>query len=284
MSPTDQPSVSLGAVASRPAPTRHSRLTGDGLRFRGDSFRLAVFEDCGFKSARFEQVAFRHVVFRNCYFRAAYFDQCKFIGCRFYDCSFHSASFRNCQLDYSEFYNCDIAFSQVRHALPIEPNLRLYSARNLRMNAQNRGASSDARLLLLEELKSTRRHNFRKAFYWRGYYRKYGAGERAVGLARWLLLVSSGALWGHGEKPARVLTWAVGVAAASALTLALLPAPISPPRNPTSWVDFLGYSVASLITGTWGAWEASTTAGRITTVIDGVIGLVLFGFFIASLY
>ena len=92
-------------------------------------------------------------------------------------------------------------------ALPPEPNLRHEALQNLRANAVEIGDYASQRRLILQELKSAKLHysyavRGYSSYYKRkyaGFFPKLRAGLRLAGLH------ISDLVWGHGEKPSRLL-------------------------------------------------------------------------------
>jgi uncharacterized protein YjbI with pentapeptide repeats len=138
---------------------RFAGLTMDNINIRNKTFTLSQFSDSGFKQAQFEDCTFNHGRFERCYFRKASFTRISFIGCTFNDCRFDEAQFTQCHFDYAEFYNCHITYRQLSHTLPSADNVLRLLARNLRVNATNRGQTEDYREFLMQEIQATERHN-----------------------------------------------------------------------------------------------------------------------------
>jgi prepilin signal peptidase PulO-like enzyme (type II secretory pathway) len=92
-------------------------------------------------------------------------------------------------------------------SLPSEPNIRRAVLQNLRANAVEMGDYSSEGLLILQEIEAKKRHYTYALRGYDSYYRKKYSGFlpklEAFGKLAWLH--AGGLIWGHGEKPARLL-------------------------------------------------------------------------------
>ena len=247
--------------------------------------RLSRFSYCGFKGTHFRGCNFNHSYFDRCYFRKAQFNDVSLIGCTFKDCRFGEAVFENCKFDEAEFENCSITYEQLAATLPQRQNVLWRFARNLRVNSQNRGQTEDARKFLLGEIKASETHNFKKAFAWNEpfYKMKYGIEDRLLGFWQGTSSKMSDVFWGYGEKPSRVLR----ASAVAIVIFALVFYYSANLKNIPGGYDFLeclGFSAATFVTATYGEVLPSTRAARILCTCESAVGLVMFGFFVTSLY
>jgi len=272
------------AKPNRPHPTINDAQQ-DNANFGPEDIVFATVEDCGFKAALFDRLSFSFVTFVRCYFRDAAFNRVKFEGCRFIDCNFHGARLINCSFDYSEFSNCNVTFDQIKDSLPRWDNVRLIIARNLKTNASGRGEVDDARAFLLVELRALLRVNVGKAFLWTDpYYKKFPITERlsAFGTVAWLLF--SEFVWGHGERLLRI-------GAVSGLLVVLFAWGYSWPglqitfasSHPTA-ADYLDFSLSSFTNTGLVRWQPANMLTLWTAHLEGVLGLVLFGFLVAAVF
>jgi hypothetical protein len=92
-------------------------------------------------------------------------------------------------------------------ALPPEPNLRREALQNLRANAVEMGDYASQTRLILQEMKSAKLHYSYAVRGYSSYYKKKYAGVFPKVRAGLLLagLHISDLVWGHGEKPTRLL-------------------------------------------------------------------------------
>jgi len=257
----------------------------DEKTLRGKSLVRCRFVHCGFKSTIFEDCTFNHSRFSDCYFRKAQFRRVSFVGCEFRDCKFDEAVFESCQLDNGEFSNCSITFRQVLPSFPRHDNVLWRLARNLRVNAQNRGEANDSRRFLLAELSASERHNFRKAFDWTDPYygTKYKPLERVSAFGQWFVSKISSFLWGHGEMPIHVLRMSFLIVVVFACLYGWKGEFENFPQS-HSWLEYLGYSFAAFASATYGNVTAANGSARFLSTVESILGLVLFGFFISALY
>ncbi|QND44641.1 pentapeptide repeat-containing protein (plasmid) [Rhizobium lusitanum] len=157
-----------------------------------------VFEDCDFSYSVVENGYFRDAVFRNC----------RFVGAKFFDCNFKSANFYKCDFKFALFHKCLLEVPEILATLPAEPNIRREALQNLKANATETGDFASLGLLTLQEIDAARRH-FSYALrgydtYYKNKYSSFFAKARAGGnlFGLWL----GGVIWGHGERPWRLLT------------------------------------------------------------------------------
>lgn len=186
---------------------RHERLDLRNRRFDDLNANKATFVDCDFS----------YCVFERAYFHRATFERCRFTGSRFYDSNLKGASFHGCDFKYATFHRTLLDPQEMLASLPLEPNLRRDSLRNLRANAVEIGHYRSQRHYVLAEVDAAIDH-YRRATRAEGdYYRsKFPRPlDRLKARAKLTGLRISGLLWGHGERPLRML------ASASILILAL---------------------------------------------------------------
>lgn len=249
------------------------------------------YSGCGFLETDLNKRIFRHCSFTNCYLRSATLDECQFWHCTFTDCNFTGASFFGSRLDYSEFRNCSVTYSQLRDCMPLHQlNVRHDLAQNLKMNATNRGESEDARSFLLVELDASERFNWRKGWppadSWES--TKYSKPEdRWAGKRDWFWLWLNRWFWGYGEEPQRLVY--IGVLALIVFAIVfylpgLTVSALTSSLGFTDVLDHLGFSAASLASIPYGTEAPANLAGRVAVTVEGLLGLVLFGFFISALY
>ena len=164
-------------------------------------------KDINALGAEFYDCDFRYSYFERGYFRDAKFTKCRFTGVRFSDCNFKNSEFYNCDFKFSNFKRCLIDVQAVLPSLPSEPNIRREGLKNLRANAAEIGDYASQGLLILQEIDTTKRHYSHALHGYDSYYQekyptifsKLWAGAKLT----WLQV--GGAIWGHGEKPLRLL-------------------------------------------------------------------------------
>ena len=135
------------------------------------------------------------------------FTNCRFIGARFTDCNFKGANFYKCDLKFARFQRCLVNVRELMAALPSEPNIRREALQNLKANAVEVGDYASQSLLVLQEIEAMKRHYKYALTGFDTYYlnkystfiSKFEAGMRLL----WLQI--GGLIWGHGEKPWRIL-------------------------------------------------------------------------------
>ncbi len=259
----------------------------DGFKIREKGVQRSRLTDCGFKDAELEDCSFNHSYFERCYFRKARFFKVSFVGCHFRDCRFDDAVFSECHFERAEFHNCSVTFSQLQSCLPSFENVLREFARNLRVNAQNRGATEDSRAFLLEEIRASEIHYYKMAFAWNDpfYSKKYGRWEdRLLGLWRWSLSKTDRFFWGYGEVPSRVVWASAIIVAVFAMIYWSMGVEFRNMANEPALLEYIGLSAATFATMNYGDLVAVTRAGRLLTTVEACLGLLFFGFLAAAVY
>jgi len=264
----------------------------DGASFNSAVLRFADYTGCGFLRAQFTGARVAHSTFANCYFRLADFTDAEFSHCVFVDCNFDEAIFVRTRLSYSEFRNCSVTFQQLKQCLELhDVNLLRDTAQSLKVNAQSRGMNDDSRSFLLIELKASERHNFLKGWPPAGSWqqRKYAdAVDRWAGRWKWGALVFGRLFWGHGERPLRVAAIAGAVVILFSALYYLVPgvsiSNLSQVLGRENGLDYVGFSLATLVSSSYGDAISSSRIARILSTTEAALGLVLLGFFVSALF
>lgn len=259
----------------------------DNGNIREKTVQRSRFVELGFKGAHFEDCIFNHSYFERCHFRKAFFKTVSFTNCFFRDCRFDEAEFLDCQFNFAEFENCSVTYDQLKSCLPTMENILWKLARNLRVNAQNRGQTEDYRKFLLAEIRASETHNFKKAFAWSDPYygKKYPRWEdRLIGLGSWLGLKFEGFFWGHGEVPLRVIRSAAIFIVAFAVLFRWTHAQIQNMPHNANFLEYLFFSAAMFTTVAYGDVVPASFGARVLATLDGACGLIVFGFLVAALY
>ena len=257
----------------------------DGSSIHDKEIVESRFVDIGFKASTIENCRFSHNLFERCYFKDASFTRVSFTGCDFKDCRFDDATFEDCTLDRAEFQNCSIRYDQIEPCFPRYNNVLWALARNLRVNAQNRGQWEEYRLFLLREIKASSNHNKDKAFKRDAYHKKYRLRERWKGFRTWLSLVVEGFLWGYGEKPGRVLR--TGVIIVIIYWLVDWSLNVFTQKFQNLWDsgrEYLELSISAFVFGPSNSSASLSFIGAALLVTERGLGLIIFGFFVTSLY
>jgi hypothetical protein len=184
-----------------------ARTSVSHRKIKDEDWKNRHFEDFNAKDTEFRNCDFRYSNFKRAYFRDAKFFNCRFDGALFSDCNFKNASFYKCDLKFVQFRRSLIELDELIASLPAEPNIRREAIQSLRANAVEVGDYSSQSRLILEEIEATKRHYSYALRGYDSYYRKkyYGFLPKLRALAQLSWLQISGIIWGHGEKPARLL-------------------------------------------------------------------------------
>ncbi|WP_026607033.1 pentapeptide repeat-containing protein [Methylocapsa acidiphila] len=191
----------------QPSIPRIARLAFSHKKFCSENWKNSDFKDFNALGAEFENCDFSYSNFERAYFRDAKFTNCRFIGARFMDCNLKGANFYKCDLKFARFQRCLIDVRELMAALPSEPNIRREALQNLKANAVEVGDYASQSLLVLQEIEATKRH-YKYAitgfdtYYLNKYSTFISKFEASIKLI-WLEI--GGLIWGHGEKPWRLL-------------------------------------------------------------------------------
>jgi hypothetical protein len=279
--------VSLDALlSSQPdAAARGASRNASGLTFTQKTLDRAEFVNVNFMDTKFEHCRLRYGYFERCYFRRTSFNGTELTGSRFRECNFHGASFdEKCDLEYAEFRDCKITFRQVQRALPHRENILHELARNLRINAHQRGDSDDYRQFLRVELRASETYKWRilTDFDDSYYAKKYRVPHRVRALFQWIGLKVASGVWGYGESPWAVIRFGFIVILLFAL---LYGKGLSINGLPSSgWYQYLLFSTGIFTTVGYGAAFPASLGGQIAMAGESILGIVFYGLLVAVLY
>ena len=287
-------SYSLG----RPLDSMAPPFTGEDSSFAGqrldDSeihqarYRHCTFTNVSFKQAKLDDCAFADCVFVGCYFRRTTLRNCRFEGCRFYDCEFPRVSLAGCRFYYVRFRGCQIAFDEMEHSLPSEPNLREELCRNLARQSVLVGLSDQARRYRKVE------NAAREIHLWNGFtgqsdwYRSHFVGwQKFFALLGWTLSKLNGCLWGYSDSGMRL---AVNFVASVLVMFPSIYWLLGPCRSsdPDELVTFTDCVLLSISTATPADFSSATSLNGLWIMlflsIQSLYSVVLVAMFAAFLF
>ena len=165
-----------------------------------------TFTNVSFLKARVIGARFQNCTFVDCYFRDAVLSSCDFTGCKFVNCNFGHARIEGGEWKYAKFIESLILYRDFRYALPNEPNLRMSLTKDLTVQAEKLGETSEARKYHLDYLNARKNHLLAGVRAETDWYQKHFKTVDRVGAA--FQLVSyyfNSLLWKHGESAWRLL-------------------------------------------------------------------------------
>ena len=164
-------------------------------------FKHCTFANISFKQVTLQKAEFLNCVFIGCYFRRAEFASVTFTGCRFIDCDFPNIIIKSCCFRHSSFRGCQLAYSEMVHSLPSEPNLREEISRNLALESAALGLASESRKYRMAEIHAREEHLL-SAFLGKSQWYKdhFDFLGRIQALIQWSLSLLNRWLWGYGER------------------------------------------------------------------------------------
>lgn len=260
----------------------------DDQVIEGGKFRHCTFANVSFKKAFFRSSQFEDCIFIGCYFRRAELSGTSFVGCRFMDCNFTQVVIKSCEFKHSSFRGCQLSFSELRHSLPSEPNLREDLARNLAIESSQLGLSGEARQYRMAEIRAREEH-LRAAMWGESqWYLEHFVGSARFKAAGQLVLSRvNGFVWGYGERM-RILVRTV-------FLLAFLFFPVgfwlfsdqlsSVAGAPIGIRDVLYFSLQNMTpAGVNSGISAVGPAARLLAAIEAVFGVIAMGLFASHVF
>ena len=257
----------------------------DGELLEAVEFAHCTFANVSFKDAQLKQCRFVNCAFLNCYFRKTIIQGSTFLGCKFISCEFPKVTVQSSDFKYSKFSQCHIAFDELEHSLPREPNLREELCHELSMASDSIGDNRDARRFRLKAIEARTEHLTAAVLGRSNWYETHYAGLRKVTafgdlVGHWL----NGIVWGHGEK------WWVLLRNLVILAFIAFPSilwSVSSGLNGkgqelTVWeVIWLSVTTIIPVNGVTSSVEATTLMAKLTLVAEGFVGIIAAGLFVA---
>lgn len=257
----------------------------DGVPHEAVEFAHCTFANVSFKEAQLKQCKFIDCAFLNCYFRKTLIQGSTFLGCKFIACDFPKLTVHSSDFKYSKFSGCHIAFDEIEHSLPREPNLREGLCHELSVACHSSGDVRDARRYRLKAIEARAEHLTAAVLGRSNWYENHYAGFRKMTavfdlIGHWL----NGLVWGHGEK------WWVLLRNIFVLAIVIFPSILWSFRKGLtegaeghSVLEIVWLSVTTIIpvNGVASPIEATTLATKLTLVLEGFFGIVAGGLFVA---
>ena len=245
----------------------------DGAQLRDVNLRWSTIRDVGFKGTHLEHCNLSQASLSECYFRNTVFDNCDIVNSKFQKNEFSNARIADCRLDFCSFKECEITLQTIRFRKDTDPRVLMRICRNLKLNAMSMGHFADAGELTYME-KTFERHTLhRHAFT--AEHESLLLRLRAI--RGWFGSILLNALWGYGERPARLL-----VATAAAIVL----------FGSVQWLlegvpgegfgAHLYFSGITFMTIGYGDLSPKGLLPRFLAVLEGAVGISVIGMLIAS--
>lgn len=182
----------------------------DGAQLRDVNLRWSTIRDVGFKGTHLEHCNLSQASLSECYFRNTVFDNCDIVNSKFVKNEFSNARIEQCRLDFCSFKECEITLQTIRFRKDTDPRVLMRICRNLKLNAMSMGHFADAGELTYTE-KTFERHTLHRHAFTTEHE---SLRLRLRAIRGWFGSILLNALWGYGERPARLL-----VATAAAIVL-----------------------------------------------------------------
>lgn len=256
---------------------------------RSLTINQSTFSQMGFKKSKINNSDLSHNIFINCYFKDAKFENVNLTGSKFINCTFDNIVLINCDFRYSTFKDCYITFKDMLPNLPNLPsfhNVRWRLCTNLALECLKNGDSENYKLYFYEEKKASEKHYWEMFVKKEAYYRKkYGSWDSLVGLFKFLTSKVNKFMWGYGENLWQLIL--VSIITMLTFTLLLFKNDFYENGNKftqkLSLDESLYISICNFFTISSG-YTTTNTYSRILTATEGIIGMILMGFFVAALF
>jgi hypothetical protein len=178
----------------------------DDLNIEGASLQACQFLRIGARDAEFRQCNLTQCLFEDTYLRKARFVNVRLTGSTFRKCNLEKANFQGCDLRFCTFEDTFLDRNEIIGNFPVEPNLRLRLARNLRKNFEALGDKESADIFLNLEIEAHEQEllgGFRRNTE---YYRQhYTPVDQALAGLKYILSKLSGIIWGYGYRVRRLV-------------------------------------------------------------------------------
>lgn len=251
--------------------------------------RRCLFIRVRMKKAKMRESSFIHCVFEDCYFRDAEFTGVNFTDSYFKDCNLHKASFSGCCLWYVRFSRCSLDYDRILQSLPSETGIAVRLLRSLRQNAIEMGERRMADKILMKEIEIEKQELKNQFLAHSDYYQsRYDWFERIKGGVKFLFLVLSGLIWGHGLKLRNLFLTASIVIIAFAFLLSKFGEFVTAvkPDIPIklNLCKALYLSVITFTTLGYGDFTPASISAYIICAGESLLGIVFLGFLAATVY
>lgn len=258
-------------------------------KITGVTINHSTFANMGFKEMKFSNCDFSFCVFIDCYFRKADFVNVNFTGCKFINCQF-DVSLLSCNFMYVTFWNCFIEFDIMYSNLPPMEysNIRWKLCTNLAMECLRQGNTEEYRKYFFEEKTSSESHFFAKFKQSTAFYKaRYGRYDSIGGLIEYVLSKTNRYLWGYGEKIQTLFVVMSTILLSFMLfynTRGLVFKELGQSKlQRLNLPESFYYSMCNFFTIT-SDFTTSDSIVRIATAVEGFLGMLMMGFFVAALF
>ncbi len=248
----------------------------------------STFATMGFKDNSFKDCKFNYCTFINCYFRNAKFIDVEFIGCNFFDCNFEGTSYNNCDFRYAKFKDCFINYDDFKCCLPKEENIRRKLCMNLSIESLKSGLEGEYKKYYFEEMDATEKYNYEIFLRRQHYYKnKYSGWDAFLALIRIIIGKINKCLWGYGEKLITLVNNIFFILLIFSILYCLFGEVFLFNGNDIpsklSFFDSFYLSICKF-TNISSDITSKVSYVRHFFIAEGVLGLILMGFFITALY
>lgn len=278
-------------IASIPNSGKHlvfSDMIKDDLRVENVSLQACQFVRLGAKKATFSNCSLTQCLFEDTYLRMAKFQNVQLVGSTFRHCNLEKASFRGCDIRYCRFEATLLDRNEIIGCLPIEPNLKRATARNLRKNFELLGDKASADIFLNIEIAAEEQELL--GAFWRRteYYRShYTPTDQFLAGLKYLLSKLSGVVWGYGHRVRRLFFAYFALASIFALVTyfsSLQFRADTGSQHSLGLMDSFYYSFATSLGLTLAQTAPLSLLGKVLQILEGGLGTVFLALLAAAAY
>lgn len=245
----------------------------DGAQLRDVNLRWSTIRDVGFKGTHLAHCNLSQASLSECYFRNTVFDNCDIVNAKFVKNEFSNARIEQCRLDFCSFKECEITLQTIRFRKDTDPRVLTRICRNLKLNAMSMGHFADAGELTYME-KTFERHTLHRHAFTTEHE---SLRLRLRAIRGWFGSILLNALWGYGERPARLL-----VATAAAIVLFGAVQWLLDGVPGEGFGAHLYFSGITFMTIGYGDLSPKGLLPRFLAVLEGAVGISVIGMLIAS--
>lgn len=259
------------------------------LKLENIDLKRCMLIRIGIQSGEFRGCTFHQCIFDDCYFRKAKFYNVDFTGSFFKDCNLERASFESTRFRYVRFLRCHLNYTEILQSLPGESRIAIHLIRSLRQNAIQMGEKHIADKLLAKQIEFEK-IEFKNGFWAASSYYKerYDLLSRLISGLKFLSLIISGWIWGHGLKIKNLLVCGISVIGIFAFIIFkfgsyAINGNSGTPINLTL-AQSLYLSTITFTTLGYGDFTPTSIGAYFICGIESFLGIVFLGFLAATVY
>lgn len=260
------------------------------LTWENVTINHSTFSNVSFKKSKIRKTDLSFCVFIDCYFKYTEMENVKLLSCKFINCTFDDIKLIESDIRFAVFDKCIIDYEEIVGCLPAQSNLKWKLCTNLALESLRIGDYVNYRKFFFSEKHACESHYFSIFIQRESYYKKkYDTLDRFVGLIQFLLSRISRIIWGYGEKIQNLVVVIISTIIGFAI-LYYFQGDVFKEANSVNtelknlnFLESLYLSFCNTLTIS-SDFTSAHQGVRILTVIEGTMGVILMGFFVAALF